>query len=60
MKLAGLKSAAPPSGPAATSDNPMVAARAGAEAATAYIAEQAKKGITVSVADAVNHVMKEG
>lgn len=60
-KVADLRAAAPGTEPRASGEaNPHAAARNLSELAQTYIAEQAAKGITVSVAEAVAHVSKKG
>lgn len=59
-KVSGIKSAAPEAASSADSENPRVEAAKIADAATAYVHQQAAKGITVSVAEAVSHVSKKG
>jgi len=60
-RVADLKAAAPGAdSPASGGANPHAEARSLSELAQTYIAEQAAKGITVSVAAAVAHVSKKG
>lgn len=57
-RLAGLKSGATAPAAETQSGNPVMAAREISARAQAYVSEQAAKGITVSVAEAVAHVSK--